>query len=137
MIFIDGRMERHANFAGTPVDDILPVKLAVAGQRTEIRSLGTSLRFPKNLGASEPLKLDNDAATNLRIWKDLPGPRWVNISEALPGTETLLEVVDGDTVLPGLVFGRPGAGRVLYSAFDESWRWRLNGGDLLHQQYWN
>ena len=136
MIFIDGRMERHASFIGTPIDNLLPVKLAAIG-RTEVRSLETRLRFPKNLGASEPLKLDDDTASNLRIWNDLPGPRWVAISEAHPGTETLLEVVDGETVLPGLVFGRPGAGRVLYSAFDESWRWRLNVGDLHHQQYWN
>jgi len=36
-----------------------------------------------------------------------------------------------------LVFRRFGAGRVLYSAFDESWRWRFNVGDLHHQRYWN
>ena len=32
MIFIDGRMERHFNFSGTPVYDLLPVKLAAQGQ---------------------------------------------------------------------------------------------------------
>ena len=135
MIFIDGRMERHAGFAATPFADLLPVKFPTAGQRSEMRSLETRLRFPKNLGASEPLRLDDDTLANLRIWNELSGPRWVAISEAHPGTETLLEVVSGEMVLPGLVFGRPGAGRVLYSAFDESWRWRLNVGDKHHQKY--
>ena len=136
MIFIDGRMERHFSFVGTPVYDLLPVKLAAIGQ-TEVRSLGARLRFRGGGGKKGPLMLDDDTAANLRIWNDLPGPRWVARSEALPGTETLLDVVDGETKVPGLVFRRYGAGRVLYSAFDESWRWRLNVGDLHHQQYWN
>ena len=136
MIFIDGRMEKLSNFSRTPVYDLLPVKLAAAGQ-TELRSLGTRLRFRGGGGKKGPLMLDDDTAANLRIWNDLPGPRWVARSESLPGTETLLDVVDGETVVPGLVFRRYGAGRVLYSAFDESWRWRLNVGDLHHQQYWN
>ena len=136
MIFIDGRMERHFSFAGTPIYDLLPVKLAAIGQ-TEVRSLGTRFRFQGG-GKKSPLMLDDDTAANLRIWNDLPGPRWVARSEALPGTETWLGVVDGDKpVVPGLVYRQYGAGTVLYSAFDESWRWRLNVGDLHHQRYWN
>ena len=99
MIFIDGRMESYGTFRGTPIEGLLPVKPAVLGL-TELRSTGTRLRFPKNLGASDSLKLDDDPVVNLRIWNDLPGPRWVAITEALPATETLLEVVDGETVLP-------------------------------------
>ena len=138
MIFIDGRMERHFNFIGTPVYDLLPVKLAAQGQ-TELRSLETSLRFRSAGGAQAPLMLAADSASNLKIWNDLPGPRWAALSEALPGAETLLEIVDANTqkAVPGLVFRRFGAGRVLYSAFDESWRWRKGVADLHHQRYWN
>ena len=50
----------------------------------------------------------------------------------------LLEVISGqNTAIPALVFRRYGAGRVLYSAFEESWRWRYNVGDLYHQKFWN
>ncbi len=138
MIFIDGRMERHFNFSGTPVYDLLPVKLAAQGQ-TELRSLETSLRFRSAGGAQAPLMLAADSASNLKIWNDLPGPRWAALSEALPGAETLLEIVDANTqaAIPGLVFRRFGAGRVLYSAFDESWRWRKGVADMHHQRYWN
>ena len=136
MIFVDGRMESYGSFRGTPMESILPVKHAAAGL-TELRSLNVSLSFPKGRGASDSLKLDDDPATNLRIWNELPGPRWVAVTEALPASETLLNVKVGEDELPGLVRGRPGAGRVLYSAFDESWRWRLNVGDMHHQQYWN
>ena len=136
VIFIDGRVKRHSGFMGTPVYDLLPVKLGVGGQ-AEVRGLGTRLRFRGAGGAQGPLMLASDTAANLKIWNGLPGPRWVARSEALPGAETLLEVVNGKTVTPGLVFRRFGAGRVLYSAFDESWRWRLDVGDLYHQQYWN
>ena len=38
---------------------------------------------------------------------------------------------------PALVFHRFGAGKVLYSAFDESWRWRYEVADFYHQRFWN
>jgi len=56
---------------------------------------------------------------------------------ALPGTETLLELSQGERTVPALVFRRYGAGRVLYAGYDESWRWRYNVGDLYHQKFWN
>ena len=50
-----------------------------------------------------------------------------------------MEIVDVNTqaAIPGLVFRRFGAGRVLYSAFDESWRWRKGVADMHHQRDWN
>ena len=32
---------------------------------------------------------------------------------------------------------RFGAGKVIYHAFDETWRWRYKVADLYHQRYWN
>jgi uncharacterized membrane protein len=37
---------------------------------------------------------------------------------------------------PLLVAGRPGAGRSLFSAIDESWRWRYYTGESIFDTYW-
>jgi len=134
LIFIDGRMERLVNFAGSPLFDLFPVRFW--GERA-LSSMNMRVRFRSAGGAQAPLMLAANTADNLTIWNDLPGPRWAAVTEALPGAETLLEIVKGNSVVPGLVFRRWGAGRVLYSAFDETWRWRFNIGDRHHQRYWN
>ena len=134
LIFIDGRMERLVNFAGSPLSDLFPVRFW--GDRA-LSSMNMRVRFRSAGGAQAPLMLAANTADNLTIWNDLPGPRWAAVTEALPGAETLLEIVNGNSVVPGLVFRRWGAGRVLYSAFDETWRWRFNIGDRHHQRYWN
>ena len=58
-------------------------------------------------------------------------------ARALPGAETWLEAVTGETRSAAAVFRRYGAGKTLYLAFDESWRWRYKVGDLYHQKFWN
>ena len=136
LICIDGRMERLASFVNplTPLTDLFPVRFF--GDRA-LSSMKMRVRFRSAGGAQAPLMLAANTADNLTIWNDLPGPRWAAVTEALPGAETLLEIVNGNSVVPGLVFRRFGAGRVLYSAFDETWRWRFNIGDRHHQRYWN
>jgi len=134
LICIDGRLERQVSFAATPVGDLYPVRFL--GNR-ELSSMDLRVRFRSAGGAQAPLMLAASTAENIRIWNDLPGPRWAAMTEALPGAETLLQITEGNTAIPGLVFRRFGAGRVLYAAFDESWRWRFNVGDLHHQRYWN
>ena len=134
LICLDGRMERHVNFMNTPLRDLYPVQFA--GTRA-LSSMDLKLQFRSAGGAQAPLMLAADTAANLKIWNELPGPRWAAVTQALPGAETLLQIRQNNTVIPGLVFRRFGAGRVLYSAFDETWRWRFNVADLHHQRYWN
>ena len=134
LICIDGRMEGHYKFAATDLRELYPVQFLGA---PALNSMDLELRFRNAGGAQAPLMLAANTAANLRIWNDLPAPRWAAATKALPGSETLLEILDGNTAVPGLVFRRYGAGRVLYSAFDESWRWRYNVGDQHHQRYWN
>ncbi len=135
LIFIDGRQEGLAHLAVGTLQPLFPVKMA--GPRFD-SSMDMTWRFRGAGGSQAPHLLSGDPAGNLRIWSKLPGPRWVAISEKLPGSEVLLEVIIGNQkAVPALVFRRYGAGRVLYSAFEESWRWRYNVGDLYHQKFWN
>ena len=38
--------------------------------------------------------------------------------------------------MPIVVTGRYGAGRLFFQATDDTWRWRRNSGELLHDTYW-
>ena len=71
------------------------------------------------------------------VWPTLPPPHSLVPCVALPGTDTLLEAHSGKSRAPALVSRRFGSGRVIYSAFDESWRWRLEVGGLYQERFWN
>jgi hypothetical protein len=78
------------------------------------------------------------------FWPALPPFQWIARAKPLPGTEVLaawsLEATTGDDdpgSWPLLATHWVGAGRVLYVATDESWRWRYEVADRLHQRFWN
>ena len=37
---------------------------------------------------------------------------------------------------PIVTVGRYGAGKILFQATDDTWRWRRHTGELLHDTYW-
>jgi hypothetical protein len=74
---------------------------------------------------------------NAAVWEALPGVRYLSSVETLPGAETLLEASTQAGSRPLLVTRRFGAGRVLFLASDETWRWRYKVADLIHQRFWN
>ena len=134
LVMIDGRQERTESFSRTPLNALIPVEFA--GRRAE-ESIDMSWRLRSGGGANSPFSLLADPKQNSELWASLPGPRWLAVTKALPGAETLLEVVKDDVKYPAFVFWRVGAGRVLYCATDETWRWRYEVGDLHHQKVWN
>jgi hypothetical protein len=83
------------------------------------------------------LKLAADDQQNRAFWKQLPPPQALIPVEALPGSEVLVEAELPGSVQPLMVLRRYGAGRVLYLAGDETWRWRYKTADLWHQRIWN
>lgn len=133
MIFIDGRQVQHVNYSQTPLGPLLPVQW----QEAPLAGLGVKLTLKATSGARSALSLISDETRNKELWNALPAPRWVAAAKALPGTETLMDASLGGRNVAALVFRRFGAGRVLYSGFDESWRWRYDVGDLYHQKFWN
>ena len=134
LIMIDGRQERMESFSRTPLNAVIPVEFA--GRRFE-EGVDMKWRLRSGGGANNPFSLLPDVKQNAELWTTLQGPRWLAVTKALPGAETLLEVLKEDVVYPAFVFWRVGSGRVLYCATDETWRWRYETGDLHHQKVWN
>jgi hypothetical protein len=69
-------------------------------------------------------------------------PGWYWFARTLgprPGAEVLLEhptMQGGDGPMPLVVLGRYGAGKTLFHASDDTWRWRRGAGELIYDGYW-
>jgi len=130
IVFIDGQQERLVNYKGTVLEPLFPVRWTGAA---DYRSLNLEYR---PLSDQDALQLSPDAAANADIWRGLPGPRRISMVQKKEGAEILLEVIEEGRRAPVMVFKPYGAGRVLYCAFDESWRWRYEVGDQHHERFW-
>jgi hypothetical protein len=84
-----------------------------------------------------PFALSPNSSQNLEVWGKLQPIHWLATATALPGAETLVEATAGGKKMPAVVSRPFGAGKVLYTGFDDSWRWRYEVADQYHVRYWN
>ena len=148
VIFIDGLRKHLQDYAETPLGGLICVRWTGEEPITNPHSLRLTekgvLRLTEQGTDMAALVLGFDRASNAEIWAQLLPPHWLASIEPLPGSEVLVEAVlkDKQTAgqlmkVPALVFRRFGTGKVLFSAFDETWRWRYRVADEYHQRYWN
>jgi len=98
------------------------------------------LSLPEGVQSLSPFSLVPEKAQNADVWRTLPPPHWISGATALAGSEVLVEAEIPEAPhghLPAVVFRPFGAGRVLYHAFEDSWRWRYEVADEYHVKYWN
>ena len=133
LIFVDGSRGTLGELTPATLLDLLPV------ERTGVAvdAPPSSLRLTDAGAAETALRLQPDAAANRRFWTELPPPKTLVPTRALPGATVLVEAEVKGRTLPAMVTRPFGAGRVLYLAFDETWRWRYRAADTWHQRAWN
>ncbi len=145
LIVISGPRSMPFAWSRTPLADVLPVELPMP---TPARGHGA--RIARNGPALSLTAVGEDAAScrltpgrerNVELWGLLPPPRWVlPIREVRDGSEVLaVAVADGRSDASGtpvLVTRTRGAGKVLFSGLDSTWRWRFRFGDLLYRRFW-
>lgn len=136
LLFLDGMRHSLAGYSESPLAAVLPV--------TFPRTLDTSaipllerLEPSRHSRTMAALALERTEHDTSAAWRSLAPPRNFTRCDILPGSETLLEGVHGAGRVPALVLRRYGAGRVLYQAFDESWRWRNEIAGKYQERYWN
>ena len=141
LILIAGPVFSPLAFRGTPLAPLFPIELddspASRGGTTE----GFVVR-PTELGlASPPLQLGDTPDETERIWQHLPALYWCfEASELKPAARVLAEhptrLSDDGRPLPIFALQFAGAGKVLYHATDDTWRWRYQVGDVFFARYW-
>ncbi len=133
LIVIDGRYDRIRQLVQQSLADLVPITYLDDSQ-LPIRAIQ-----PSRLGAGHPaLDFGIESADQIDLWEKLPTPPSAPHVKAQTGSEVLAEVVAVDGIRsPWLVTRLFGAGRVVYVATDQSWRWRYKVADRFHARFWN
>jgi uncharacterized membrane protein len=122
--FADGR------YAGTAIEEILPVKLGAPG----VLKGSYRAEVSKALARHPIVALGPDPALTRQTWRALPALYGANmVSGVKDGAQVLLQHprarLQGGARLPILVVGEAGRGRVAAMTADASWRWRFAADD--------
>ncbi len=113
----------------TGSDSVQNVAQQGSPKRVELTSAGQALAA---------LRIDaRGEAESQSLWAQLPSLQFVDKVDLRPGAEVLAMATSESESRPLLVTRRFGAGRVFFSATDETWRWRYKVADEVHQRLWN
>ncbi len=144
---ICGQRSAPHRFRGTPLEKLLPVRIdpSFLGTYTSVlqdsfapvvTAEGSQSRVLRFLGGDEPESHLGGLYWIARTMGSKPGAEVLavhpNIALSAPGASARLE----STMMPLLVRGRYGAGRVLLCATDDTWRWRRGGAEWVFDTFW-
>lgn len=143
VLIIAGPNHMPKEFRGSPIETLLPMELDTVKIPPPEASITESFRpqWTATGQQSTPLfrhlQLDG---TSHDVWRSLPGLYWLYEAPRMkPGATVLIEHSQrrGEKQpLPVIVLQRFGAGKILFHATDELWRWRFRGGERLYTRYW-
>jgi len=142
LIFAAGAGVQTEGFGKSPLAKCLPVELAPPAGFSPATGSGHSFkpRLTPEGWAHPAMELAEDAHQNREIWEALPGLFWFHpAGKVKPGARVLAEHPEEKTergAFPIFVEQRYGFGRVLFSASDETWRWRFLIGDKYFYAFW-
>ncbi len=135
---------RYAPYAwrGTPLEAVLPVDIANARPDETAVEPFRPVLTPE--GQESPMfRFFADRAENERFVREGLQPlywfaRGVSARPAISEVYAEHPTITGPDgrKAPLVVVGRPGAGRVVFSAIDDTWRWRYYTGESIFDTYW-
>lgn len=142
LILIAGPKYMPLAYRDTPLARLLPMELAAVRVPPQ-EQLGQSFQMqPTALGLASPgMQLGATPSDTPGVWQHLPGLYWfLEIPEVRPGVRVLAEhpsrLGRQGQPLPLVLLRWAGAGKVLFHATDETWRWRFRSGDVFFARYW-
>jgi hypothetical protein len=140
VIFVSGELYNPTAYRDTALAALMPVDLNSAPRRLTADASPTGYRVrPTELGQSlAPFQLGPTTAESSEIWRKLP-PLFglYDATNLKPAARVLAERDAGDgRNSPVVVMQYVGAGKVIFHAMDDSWRWRFRVGDVFFARYW-
>ncbi|HET6328292.1 MAG TPA: hypothetical protein VFG04_26660 [Planctomycetaceae bacterium] len=144
VLMIAGAEFNPAAYRGTPWEELVPLDFAdaqpPADETTLAEGFHPELTVDGLRGTSIFRMADTESAT-LEIWKQLPSLHWVaGTGRAKPSARVFAVWHRGPSTtndVPIVVMQPVGAGKVLFHATDEFWRWRFRVGDLYFGPFWS
>jgi hypothetical protein len=142
VVFIAGPRYMPWAWRGTPLAALLPIRLETAVPPPLAEPLTNPVRVnASRLGLSAPhMQLTQKSTDNRHAWENLPPLFWViSCPETKLGTRILAErteQIGAAARLPIIALQYVGAGKVLFHATDETWRWRTSQEADDFSRYW-
>ena len=143
LVLIAGPMYMPMAYRDTPLAKLMPIdpgSVRLPDPNQPITE-GFVLK-PTELGLASPaMQLGDSPAETQAIWQNLPELYWfADAPDLKPAARVLAEhptvtTRDGRP-LPIFMMQYVGAGKVLFHATDETWRWRWRVGDVYFARYW-
>lgn len=142
IVFIAGPRYMPQAYRQTPLEELFPIDLAAPGAEVLARADRPFQMLPTEAGLALPtMQLGDTLDETRQIWSNLPQLYWLLEIPALrPAARVLAEHsqltgLDGRR-LPMVAMHYVGAGKVIFHATDETWRWRYRVGDVFFARYW-
>ena len=142
MLFIAGENFNPLAYKGTPLELLLPIELSDARNPTAVGNAIASFRPELTAeGRTNPIfRFGDDEATSAQIWQNLPELLWfLEAPRKKPAALVLAEhptLTGTDGKLPIIAYQYVGAGKAMFNAVDDTWRWRFRVGDRYFGRYW-
>jgi uncharacterized membrane protein len=150
LLALGGRLSfSEGGYAGTPVDEVLPVVLEpveISPETEEVSAPGFFAALtiePTPFGSTHPVtQFGSDLESSAERFKTLPPLSTLNdVRSVKPGATTLLEGSgDGVSGQPILAFQRYGRGKAAALTVNDSWQWQMHHDipleDLTHELFW-
>jgi hypothetical protein len=146
LIFMAGENVSPTLWAGTPLEPLLPVRVAGEAKpwldpdRTELHAAERRLELTEEGRRHNLTTLDTELDRNERLWRDFPPHYWAaDIGGLKPAAQVLVQSVTAreGLALPAVVLQPYGLGRVLYVGIDSTWQWRFKVGDRYFVRFWS
>lgn len=142
LFWIGGSRNTPSSWAGTPLDDLLPIRspldLEQVSEGVLVKPTPLAMRIGVlMLDPAAPDGWASELSESTTGWSKLHSVQRVDPTQIKPTTEILAFAEDSTgSTMPILLSMRFGAGQVLFSAMDDIWRWRFGRGETLTERWW-
>ncbi|MHB1559708.1 MAG: VWA domain-containing protein, partial [Isosphaeraceae bacterium] len=142
VLFVAGELFDPLGYRGTPLELLLPIELADARNPTAVGASVAAFRPELTIeGRANPIfRLGDNEVESMNIWNRLPELFWyIEAPRKKPAALVLAEhptVIGSEGKIPLIVYQFLGSGKVMFHAFDDTWRWRFRAGDRYFGRFW-
>jgi len=142
ILFIAGELFNPLSYRGTPLEVLLPIELSDARNPTAVGTTINKFRPELTLeGRTSPIfRFGDNEVASIHIWQALPELFWYfEAPRKKPAALVLAEhptATGSEGKLPLILYEFIGAGKAMFNAFDDTWRWRFRAGDQYFGRFW-
>ena len=142
ILFIAGESFNPLSYRNTPLEMLLPIELAEARNPSSVGNAINSFRPELTAeGRTSPIfRFGDDEASSAQVWQTLPELYWyLEAPRKKPAALVLAEhptASGSDGKIPIFLYQFVGAGKSMFNAVDDTWRWRFRVGDRFFGRFW-